>query len=103
MGDARPQKITFGEMRSCVRGLLIYCSGYRCSHSIAISADPWPDHVRLSDLEPRFFCMACGKRGADVRRIFIGMGSRSQRWATTRCALVRRDGGERGGVGTRDV
>jgi hypothetical protein len=50
-----PQKITFGEMRSCgVRGHLIYCSDYRCSHSIAISADPWPDQVRLSDLEPRF-------------------------------------------------
>ena len=34
---------------------------------IAISADPWPDQVRLSDLEPRFVCEACGKKGADVR------------------------------------
>jgi hypothetical protein len=35
----RPQKITFGEMSSTgVRGLLIYCSDYKCSHSIAISA-----------------------------------------------------------------
>jgi hypothetical protein len=52
-GMPRPQKITFGEMRSSgVRGLLIYCSDYRCSHSIAISADPWPGQVRLSDLEP---------------------------------------------------
>jgi hypothetical protein len=67
----RPQKITFGEMRSSgVRGLLIYCSDYRCSHSIAISADPRPDDVRLSDLEPRFVCRACGKRGADVRPDF---------------------------------
>jgi hypothetical protein len=34
---ARPQKITFGEMRSTgVRGLLIYCADYHCSHSIAI-------------------------------------------------------------------
>jgi len=41
-----------------VRGLLIYCSDYRCSHSIAISADPWPDHIRLSDLEPRFLGVA---------------------------------------------
>jgi hypothetical protein len=65
------QKITFGEMRSSgVRGLLIYCADYRCSHSIAISADQWPDHVRLSDLEPRFVCKACGKRGADVRPDF---------------------------------
>jgi hypothetical protein len=39
----RPQKITFAEMRSSgVRGLLIYCTDYRCSHSIAISADRWP-------------------------------------------------------------
>jgi hypothetical protein len=67
----RPQKITFGEMRSTGgRGLLIYYSDYKCSHSIAISADPWPDHVRLSDLEPRFVCAACGKRGADVRPNF---------------------------------
>jgi hypothetical protein len=63
--SARPQKITFGEMRSSgVRGLPIYCSDFHCSHSIAISADAWPDHVRLSDLEPRFVCKACGKRGA---------------------------------------
>jgi hypothetical protein len=67
----RPQKITFGEMRcSGVRGLLIYCSDHHCSHSIAISADPWPDHVRLSDLEPRLTCKACGKKGADVRPDF---------------------------------
>jgi hypothetical protein len=40
----RPQKITFGEMREMgVRGLLIYCADYRCSHSIAISGDAWPD------------------------------------------------------------
>jgi hypothetical protein len=52
----RQQKITFGEMRgSGVRGVLVYCSDYKCSHSTAISADRWPDHVRLSDIEPRFF------------------------------------------------
>jgi len=50
----RPQKITLGEMRSSgVRGLLIYGADYHCSHLIAISADQWPDHVRLSDLELR--------------------------------------------------
>jgi hypothetical protein len=66
-----PQKITFAEMRDMgVRGVLIYCADYHCSHSIAISADPWPDDVRLSDLEPRFVCKACGKRGADVRPDF---------------------------------
>jgi hypothetical protein len=67
----RPQKITFGEMReSGVRGVLIYCSDYHCSHHIAASADPWPDHIRLSDLEPRFVCTACGRRGADIRPDF---------------------------------
>jgi hypothetical protein len=63
----RPQKITFGEMReSGVRGVLIYCSDYHCSHYITASADPWPDQLRLSDLEPRFVSTACGKRGADI-------------------------------------
>ena len=33
----RPQKITFAEMRDMgVRGLLVYCADYCCSHSIAI-------------------------------------------------------------------
>ena len=68
MGHARPApKITFAQMRtSGVPGLLIYCADYRCSHSIAISADPWPDDARLSDIEPQFTCPACGKRGVDV-------------------------------------
>jgi hypothetical protein len=29
-----------------------------------MNADPWPDDVRLSDLEPLFVCKACGHRGA---------------------------------------
>jgi hypothetical protein len=67
----RPQKITFAEMRdSGVRGILVYCSDYRCSHSIAISGDHWPDGMRLSDLEARFVCSACGKCGADARPDF---------------------------------
>jgi hypothetical protein len=32
-----------------------------------MSGDRWPDDLRLSDLEPRLICSACGKRGADVR------------------------------------
>jgi hypothetical protein len=64
----RPQKITFAELRAQgVRGLLVYCADYQCSHCLAISGDRWPDDVRLSDLEPRFVCSGCGKRGADVR------------------------------------
>jgi hypothetical protein len=65
------QKITFAEMRSAgVRGILIYCSDHRCSHWTTMSADKWPDDVRLSDIEPLFTCQACGQRGADVRPNF---------------------------------
>jgi hypothetical protein len=55
------------EMRAAGdRGL----TDHRCSDSIAISGDHWPDDVRLSDLEPRFICGACGHRGADVQPDF---------------------------------
>ncbi|MBR0974901.1 hypothetical protein [Bradyrhizobium japonicum] len=69
--DGRPVKITFGAMREMgLRGVLIYCSDYRCGHHIAESADTWPDEMRLSDIEPRFICSACGMRGAEVRPDF---------------------------------
>lgn len=56
----RAQKITFGEMREMdVRGVLVNCADYHCSHSLAVSADRWPDEVRLSDIEQRFICKAC--------------------------------------------
>jgi hypothetical protein len=29
--------------------------------------DQWPDDLRLSDIEPRFVCKVCGKRGAILR------------------------------------
>lgn len=75
---ARQQKITLGEMRGpSIRGggggplgLLVYCGDYKCAHSIAMSADRWPDDMRLSDLEPLFVCQKCGHRGADVRPDF---------------------------------
>lgn len=46
--------------------LLVYCGDYKCAHSV-ISP---PIGVRLSDLEPKFTCRACGHRGADVRPVF---------------------------------
>jgi hypothetical protein len=65
------QKISMGEMRaSGARGLIVYCSYYKCNHSVAISADQWGDDVRLSDLEPVFSCKVCGAKGADVRPNF---------------------------------
>jgi hypothetical protein len=68
---SRPQRITFADMREQgVRGILVYCADYHCSHSLALSGDAWPDELRPSDLERRFICKACGKRGADVRPDF---------------------------------
>jgi len=76
---SREQKITLGEMRANggPRLLIIYCGDFKCSHSVVVSSSLWPDHVRLSDLEPRFTCKACGRRGADVRPLFekAGMGA----------------------------
>jgi hypothetical protein len=64
------------------RQFLIYCSDYRCGHSIAISADPWPDQVRLSDLEPHFVWKACRQEGSPTSdRIFTGRAPRLWRWA----------------------
>jgi len=45
------------------------CSNYRCSHSIAVSANQWPDDLRLSEIEHRFVFEVC-RRGADVRPDF---------------------------------
>jgi hypothetical protein len=71
MPEPTRTKITFREMRaSGVRGVLVYCSNYQCSHWTAISGDRWPDGVRLSDIEPQFVCRGCGQRGADVRPNF---------------------------------
>jgi hypothetical protein len=71
-GMQRQQKITLGEMRSDngPRRLIVYCSDFKCSHSVIVDAAPWGDEVRLSDLEPKFTCKACGRRGADVRPLF---------------------------------
>jgi hypothetical protein len=44
-----------------------YCADYHCLHSVGIDGDRWTDEFRLSDLEPRFACTACGLRGGDVR------------------------------------
>jgi hypothetical protein len=67
----RELKITLGEMReSGPTRLIVFCGDYKCAHSVVIDSDRWPDNVRLSDLEPKFTCQACGHRGADVRPLF---------------------------------
>jgi hypothetical protein len=73
----RPQKITFGEMREMgVRGVLVYCADYRCSHSVALSADAWPDDLRLSDIED-----ASSARGVGGVAPTSGRISRRRKWA----------------------
>jgi hypothetical protein len=59
------------------RGILVYCRDHKCSYSIAVNGDGWPDDVRLSDIEHRFVCEACGKPGADVRPDFENAKVRS--------------------------
>ena len=41
------------------------------SHHVEISADHWPDHVRLSDIEPGFVRTTRDKRGSEVRPTFL--------------------------------
>ena len=65
-----PEKITFAEMRVAgVRRVLIYCRDFRCSHLNIVpdDADRWSDELRISDIEDKFVCTTCGKRGADIR------------------------------------
>ena len=81
MTPDHPQKITFGEMRaSGVRDVLVYCRDHHCSHHIRISADFWPDHLRLSDIEDRFVCRVCGKGVRTSGRTF-----RRTAWARGSC------------------
>lgn len=66
----REQKITFGEMRqSGARGVMVFCGDDHRSHSVAMPANRWPDHLRLSDIEPQLVCRlvasavpTCGRR-----------------------------------------
>jgi hypothetical protein len=44
----------------------MYCSDHKCAHVVAASAEDWPDDVRLSDLEGRFTCTVCRKKGANI-------------------------------------
>ncbi len=81
-GRYAAQKITLGEMRSSggPQLLLVYYGDYKCAHSVIVTSELWPDHVRLSDLEPKFTCQVCGYGGADVRPLFeqakMGTGGR---------------------------
>lgn len=62
------QNTTLGQMRqSGARRLHVFCGDSKCSHSVVMDADCWPESLRLSDLEALFVCRVCGHRGADLR------------------------------------
>src|SRR5947207_5084981 len=60
---------------SGVRGVLVWCTDYRCSHYIEMSADRSPDDLRVSDIEHRFVCTACGRREPTSARTSARGGS----------------------------
>jgi hypothetical protein len=89
--QTRPTKITLADMRDMgVRGLLIYCSDYKCSHSIAISADKWPEEVRLSDLETRFVSSEATSRAAQdgARRVLASNRHKEKTLASPNLVLA---------------
>ena len=51
-----------------------YCRDHRCSHHVETNADGWADDVRLSDIEDRFTCTACGKLALTSGRFFRSDG-----------------------------
>jgi len=55
----RPQKITFAEIAT-----------WACADCHGHQRRPLADDLRLSDIEDRFTCTACGRRGPDVRPDF---------------------------------
>lgn len=67
----RETKITLGEMRlTDVWGLVVFCTDYKCSHSTKIDSGGWSDAIRISDIEPRFVCKACGRHGSNIQPDF---------------------------------
>ncbi|OKO79049.1 hypothetical protein [Bradyrhizobium sp. NAS96.2] len=67
-----PTKITFGEMRETgATRIIVFCKDYRCSHNVTMDGSKWPAEMRLSDLEPRFRCTVCGKRGSNIRSVDV--------------------------------
>jgi hypothetical protein len=98
-----PMKITLGEMRSSgVCGLLNYCADYCCSHSIAIRADRWSDHVRLSDLTAKPAAAAAPTSGHCSNRHAWERVDKKVRQGS-RAILVRRHHPELAMAGTLDA
>ena len=75
--EALPKNFAWRMRASGVYGLLVCCSDYRCSHSITVNADQWPDERRLSDLEKHhlFGVRQEGRGGPAGFRLGEGAGS----------------------------
>jgi len=52
-----------------VRGVLIYCADYHCGHSVVLSADRWPDEMRLSPERDMRFLTSASESVAFVMRM----------------------------------
>ena len=83
---SRPQKITFGEMRSTgTRGLIVFCSDYRRSLNVTL-APQWPDDVSYLILSRDLSVVSAG----DVARISAGT-IRQPGWAPVKTSAARSD------------
>jgi hypothetical protein len=52
------QKISVAELREMgLSGVVVWC---HCGHHVAVSADTWPDELRLSEIEERCVCSVPG-------------------------------------------
>jgi hypothetical protein len=56
---------------SGVRGVLVYCSDYKCSHYVTAGADPWPDQFRLFRSRAAFRLLGLRQSAAAVFRNWI--------------------------------
>jgi hypothetical protein len=61
---------------SGVRGLLIYCADYKCSHSISMIADQWPDASGCQTSKASSFARRAVSAVPMSGRILVGTRSR---------------------------
>jgi hypothetical protein len=68
MTSTHPLKMTFGLMRAQgARYVFVFCKDDRCNHFSRVRADRWGDEMRLSDIEPKLTCSACGAKGSEIK------------------------------------
>jgi hypothetical protein len=55
---------------SSVRRVIVHSPISNASHSVVLDADPWPDNLRLSDIEAQFTCPPAASAVPVCVRIF---------------------------------